>query len=228
MNTNALSKSLIGLGLWATFTVGMAGCDDDDDGGALQFRVRIQNVATPLNTSGGAVSTPLSPGAFVVYRGENPLFEIDEPASAGLESLAVDGTPQALSAEAGLGEDVESSGTFGQGDLASGQAMEFIVTAKPGDRLSFALQYDVANDLFISTPEDGIPLFAPTTQLPLDGEVQDTLVLFDAGAVINEEPGLGASRAENGVVLEIQDTSDPFSYPDVEDILEVDIEPIED
>lgn len=65
--------------------------------GATQFTVNIENVSTSqtLQTSEGPKAVPLSPGVFVVHTHRPPfkLFEVGQPASPGIESIAEDGFP---------------------------------------------------------------------------------------------------------------------------------------
>ncbi|RMH61422.1 MAG: hypothetical protein D6677_11725 [Calditrichaeota bacterium] len=67
----------------------------------INFTVRITNVSTSstLSTSTGTVAVPLSPGVFVVHTESNPLFTNGQAdAGNGLEGIAEDGDPSALSA----------------------------------------------------------------------------------------------------------------------------------
>jgi hypothetical protein len=67
---------------------------------------------------------------------------------------------------------------------------EFMIQARPGDRLSIATMLAQSNDGFIAPGPDGIALF-DSDGLPISGDVTAQLLLWDAGTEINEEPGLG-------------------------------------
>jgi hypothetical protein len=75
-----------------------------------------------------------------------------------------------------------------------------------------------SNDLFYA-PKEGMALFDQQNK-PLQGDITRTLVLWDAGTEVNQEPGAGPDQAprqkapntgavENGVVRPMQDQ---FAY----------------
>jgi hypothetical protein len=196
---------------------------DGDDGmtESATVRVRIENVASaefyPADTStDGAVW--VTPGAYAVHAGENPIYELGEPASIGLEALAEAGPPTGFEGEDGLVDelgastDVHDSGAYVPADtvadpndptgevpgappIAPGGAFEFEATVAPGQRLSFASMFVPSNDVFVSTDEAGIALW-PEGDGPVDGDVTDAVGLFDAGTEPNAEPpGTGPDQA---------------------------------
>jgi hypothetical protein len=68
---------------------------------------------------------------------------------------------------------------------------------------------------------------------PIQGDITHTLVLWDAGTEVNQEPGAGSDQAprqkapntgaaENGVVRPVRDQ---FTYPNTLDVLRVTITP---
>jgi len=187
----------------------------------VTVRVRIENVAAsefyPSDTStGGAVW--VTPGAYAVHTGANPIYELDEPASIGLEALAEAGTPNGFEGGDGLVGEIDASmgvhdsGAYTPDDtiadpndptgevpgappIAPGGAFEFEVTVAPGQRLSFASMFVPSNDVFISTDEEGIALW-PEDGDPVDGDITGTVALFDAGTEPNtESPGTGPDQA---------------------------------
>jgi hypothetical protein len=191
---------------------GSTGDDNGMDGGPTAFTVRVENVAaTDVYASeaatGGAVW--VTPGAYAVHTGENPIFEVGEPASIGLEALAEAGPPGGFEGEPGLvdelpeAENVVSAGAYTPADtvadpndpmgevpgappIAPGGAFEFQVDAEPGQRLSIASMYVPSNDVFIS-PASGLDLYDDGT--PVEGELTGDLGLYDAGTELNGEPG---------------------------------------
>ena len=114
-----------------------------------------------------------------------------------------------------------------------GEAYEFTVRANPGDHLSFATMYGESNDTFFATDDDGIALFDDNGN-PVNGDVTDQVMLWDAGTEVNEPLGQGANQAprqpapntgeaEGGVVQPIVTVDDGFTYPDVLSALRVTI-----
>jgi len=209
---------------------GMNGSDDGMDGDETDgngmtetaaVRVRIENVAStefyPADTStDGAVW--VTPGAYAVHEGENPIYDLGESASIGLEALAEAGPPTGFEGEDGLVDeldastDVHRSGAYtpaetvadpndptgevpGAPPIAPGGAFEFEVDVAPGQRLSFASMFVPSNDVFVSTDEAGIALW-PEDGEPVDGDITDAAALFDAGTEPNAEPpGTGPDQA---------------------------------
>lgn len=195
--------------------------DEDGMTESVTVRVRIENVASssfyPADTStDGAVW--LTPGAYAVHTGENPIYEVDEPASVGLEALAEAGPPTGFEGEDGLVDELGAStavlhsGAYtpentvadpndptgevpGAPPIAPGGVFEFEAEVAPGQRLSFASMFVPSNDAFVSTDEAGISLW-PENGEPTEGDVTDAVALFDAGTEPNAEPpGTGPDQA---------------------------------
>ena len=198
--------------------------DGDGDNGMTEsatVRVRIENVASPEfypadTSTDGAVW--VTPGAYAVHAGENPVYELGEPASVGLEALAEAGPPTGFEGEDGLVDELDAaaavahSGAYtppdtvadpndptgevpGAPPIAPGGAFEFEVDVSPGHRLSFASMFVPSNDVFVSTGEAGIELW-PEDGDPVEGDVTDAAALFDAGTEPNAEPpGAGPDQA---------------------------------
>ncbi|ERG97529.1 MAG: hypothetical protein J07HQX50_01556, partial [Haloquadratum sp. J07HQX50] len=251
MSPQSTRRRFIGIA-GSTAAVGLAGClgsgDDDDSAGntnasrtgedsssdsenrtdadtGTTFLVRIENVASmdvysADTATGGQVW--ITPGAYAVHEGENPIFSTGEPASVGLEALAEAGPPTGFEGEPGLVDElpdatgVSSVGAYtpdntvadpndpmgevpGAPPIAPGGAYEFEIQASPGDRFSFASMYVPSNDLFVS-PNPAIELFEGNE--PVSGDVTDTVGLFDAGTELNGKPGVDPTsaplQAQNG------------------------------
>jgi hypothetical protein len=194
------------------------------DDGPVTFTVRIENTApTDFYSSEAATGGQiwLTPGAWAVHTGENPIFTTGEPASIGLEALAEAGPPTGFEGEPGLVDElpdadgVVSSGAYtpentvadpndpmgevpGAPPIAPGGAFEFDIEAEPGQRLSFASMYVPSNDIFVS-PASGIDPFDDDDN-PVEGDVTDDVALFDAGTEVNGSPvsdPTGAPRQGN-------------------------------
>ena len=185
--------------------------------GATTFTVRIENTAPtdfyPGAATGGAIW--ITPGAYAVHTGENPIFTQGEEASIGLEALAEAGPPMGFEGEDGLVDElpgksnVISAGAYGPSatvadpndpmgevpgapPIAPEGAFEFDIEAEPGQRLSFASMYVPSNDVFIS-PQGGIELFSDGS--PVDGDATDSVMLWDAGTEVNGSPATDPTGA---------------------------------
>jgi hypothetical protein len=208
------------------------------------FTVLVENVSMPnlLKLSNGkTVSVTLGPVLYVVHTNRGPVFTSGQPdRDEGLEALAEDGpvAPLAKSLEGKPGiVHVGFAGTpVGAGrsrPLRSGEAFEFKVGGKPGERLTIATMLGQSNDLFYAPREEGIALFDASGE-PIAGDITSQILLWDAGTEINEEPGLGLNQSafqaagntgpeEHGVVRPISDVKDRFHYPTVAEVLRVTI-----
>ena len=184
--------------------------------------------------------TILAPGVWaLVPGGANPLFTSGlMDAGDGLEALAEDGNPADLAAAIGARSGIIASGVFNTptgagapGAVTPGGEYSFTVTARPGDRLSFATMFVQSNDLFFGPGGSGISLFTGGRARALD--VTHLLRLWDAGTEVNQAPGLGTDQAprqagantgdeESGIV---QLVNDGFTYPGVSDVLRVTVTP---
>jgi hypothetical protein len=210
------------------------------------FTVRIENVsaANALKLSNGKTEpVGVAPVLYLVHTNRAPLFASGEPdRGKGLEALAEDGPTAPLEKSlkglpgiVHVGSTDTPVGASSPGDIWPGQAFEFKVTAKPGERLTFAAMFVQSNDLFYAPRQDGIALFDASAK-PISGDVTSQILLWDAGTEVNEEPGLGPNQAplqaasntgpaEHGVVRPITEVKDGFHYPTVPDVLRVTITP---
>ena len=194
----------------------------DGDG---SFTVRIENTG-PTDFYGDDTATGgqiwITPGAWAVHTGSNPIFEQGDPASVGLEALAEAGPPTGFEGQPGLVDElpeidtVVDAGAYTPSDtvadpndpmgtvpgappIAPGGAFEFEVEADPGERLSFASMYVPSNDVFIA-PEPAIELYHDGE--PVEGGVAESVSLWDAGTELNGRPGVDRAsaplQAQNG------------------------------
>jgi hypothetical protein len=200
-----------------------------------KFTVRVENVSNgeQVNSSGTKYPFALSPGLFVVSEKEMPLFSIGRKASAALESQAEDGNPKMLSdslvskvGSARLGVFNKPLGSEMPAPILPGQAYEFDFVGTEGQKLTLAAMFGQSNDLFYA-PAAAIELFVGDK--PFSGDITDSLVLWDAGTEVNQEPGTGADQAprqaapntgmkEKGVVRQVVDG---FKYPATNSVLRV-------
>lgn len=185
----------------AAGTAAIAGCDSSYSNTApatRTFTVTVQNVSTAglLSTMRAMGTIPLSPGAYAVFNGTDPMFTVGSTADAGTERIAEDGFPMMKAASLATLASVQS-GTFdspGGPDngpaIFAGETSTFTITASPGARLQFELMFVQSNDWFYSFGSGGLSLFTGDT--PVSGDVTSKLVLYDAGTELDTAPGTGA------------------------------------
>jgi hypothetical protein len=141
------------------------------------FTVRIENVsaANALKLSNGKTeAVGVAPVLYVIHTNRAPLFTSGEPdRGKGLEALAEDGPTgpleKSLKGQPGIvhvGSTDTPVGAGSPGDIEPGQAFEFKVTAKPGERLTIAAMFAQSNDLFYAPREEGIALFDANGKTP--------------------------------------------------------------
>lgn len=223
------------VGLTAVLGAGVADAKGQQE---VTFEVTITNTSVLGQIAGAPAGgqIPLSPGVWAVGPGaDNPLFDIGQPASAGLEDLAEDGMTAVLLEEAaGINRVRDAAGLPNPaGPILSGESYTFYVTASPGDRLHLATMFVQSNDYFFAD-SSGIRLFAGKT--PIAGDVTSALNLYDAGTEVDQTPGFGDTQVlaqggmadigpdENGVVSPAAD--DGFDLPADEDVIQVTITPV--
>ncbi|MCV6584695.1 MAG: spondin domain-containing protein [Marinibacterium sp.] len=166
---------------------------------------------TVKNTSeiGGTFLTPVY---FGFHDGSFDLFDLGESASAGLESLAEDGSPAALAAER-LAADADSQGLVVTGDAGPVATQEttsgtISVNGASNGFVSFASMIIPSNDAFIGT-NDAIRLFNGSGDFIREQTITiDGSNVYDAGTEVNTEldaafinqTGPNTGLDENGVV----------------------------
>ena len=188
------------------------------------------------------VTVPLSPGTAAVHTSDVRFFQGGAAASEGIEAIAEDGSPGALTAAlqsvTGIREAVSFTtpeGAAAPAPIGPGGSYAFEVDAVPGDRLSFATMYIQSNDLYLSFAGEGLPLFSGQT--PVSGDVSDQVRLYDAGTERDQEPGVGLDQAprqagpdtgaaEGGTITRVVGTDDGFSYAAPAEVVRVTVTPI--
>jgi hypothetical protein len=180
-----------------------------DAEGRTRFSVQISNVSTDSTLStpstGGAVSVPLSSGAYLVHSSDiNPFVQSGVSSSDALKTLSQNGYPYTLRAEVpGSGVFDTPDGSFIPSLIDSGESYTFTVTAVPGDKLSLLTMFVQSNDWFYSTHSDngGISLF-DDAGVPISGDVSDRLTLWESDTEEDQEPGTGPGQAPRQNVSE--------------------------
>lgn len=120
-----------------------------------------------------------------------------------------------------------------EGLITPGTSQVFSFNAGKGHYLSFATMFVQSNDLFYAPNDDGIALYDDQGNA-LTGDITSSFYLWDAGTEVNEEPGVGPNQAprqsgpdtgetENSVVKLISDVNDGFTYPSLNDVINISI-----
>jgi hypothetical protein len=211
----------IGAALIAGLSYGAMAATAD---GATTFTIKITNVSQndTLKVPGAAaVKAPIAPGVFLIDPAR-AVFTSGKAASAELQALAEDGNFEPLQ-KALMAKFGAHAGMFVPG-------LEFTVTAKPGDRLSFATMFVQSNDKFYAPAGGSFALFDANGK-PVSGDLTASVRLFDAGTEADQQPGAGADQAprqkaanqgadQNGVVTE---ADDGFAYPAVAEVIRLEV-----
>jgi hypothetical protein len=212
---------------------------------AADFKIRVENISMKgaVSTSEGDKVALLSPGAWALHTGQNPIYKEGELASPALERLAEDGNPEGLVSYLQLSPNVKDVGYFNvsvSGNLTAGpigpmQAYEFIVrNAVAGDKLSLATMFVESNDWFYSN-SSSINLFN-YDGTPFSGDVSAKFALYDAGTEHNQEPGLGSDQAprqprtDTGTptrinIYPINSTTTTWEFPSTKSVIKVTVTP---
>ena len=153
---------------------------------AIDLRITVTNMAP----TDGTFLTPTWVG---FHDGSFDMFNVGEAASAGLESIAEDGSPAALDGEfSGSGAGTVSTVLSGVGPIAPGVSTSMIVTvdemASTSRFLSFASMVIPSNDAFIANDNAmAHRIFNEAGEfIGADFVVLGTRVL-DAGTEVNDE-----------------------------------------
>ena len=211
----------IGAALMAGLSYGAMAATAD---GATTFTIKITNVSQndTLKVPGGAaIKAPIAPGVFLIDPAR-AVFASGKAASAELQALAEDGNFEPLQ-KVLVAKFGAHAGMFAPG-------LEFTVTAKPGDRLSFATMFVQSNDKFYAPAGGSLALFDANGK-PVSGNLTASVGLFDAGTEMDQQPGAGADQAprqkaadqgadQNGVVAA---ANDGFAYPAVADVIRLEV-----
>jgi hypothetical protein len=192
-----------------------------------KFKVRVENISNPegmMASNGEKVPFALSPGMFVLSEKNAPLFTEGKTARKnGLEMQAEDGDPSGLVASlVAMHHSSNLHGVFNMpvgamaaGPIRPGDSFEFTVIAVPGMKLFMTQMFGQSNDWLYAPAANGIALFDAKGK-PVDGDVTDQFVLWDAGTEKDEEIGIGPNQGprqkamntgedEDGVVHRVKD-----------------------
>src|SRR4051794_121037 len=145
--------------------------------------VTVESVTTPTTLKlpdGSGPPPPLPPGVAYAGKEASPFFTLGKPASKGLQMQAEAGMPDGIAAE------VKGAVKFGRNEPVT-------VTAKPGDRFTFAVMFGQSNDLFYAPKGGSMALFDKAGR-PILGDRTAEVALYDAGTEVNQVPGVGPDQ----------------------------------
>ena len=199
LSTRALAALL------AAGSLGLAACDAADDAAPQSFTVTVENVSTPgtVDTPRAMGTVPLSPPAFAVFAGTDPMFTVGQRANVGTERIAEDGFAddmvaflRTVSSVTASGEQLSPGGPDDGPDdgpaVFAGETATFTVTARPGQRLQLETTFVQSKDWFIAFRDGGLALF--DGQTPVSGDVTARLGVYDAGTEADTAPGTGPNQ----------------------------------
>jgi hypothetical protein len=206
---------------------------------SLSFDVVVTNTS-----DGTAYPGLLTPVLHAVHDGTSRLFTMGDPASAGLEGLAEDGSPTVLLSEVMADPGVLAAavqaipdGGANPGPIGPGESYSFRVTADSAHRfLSFASMVVPSNDTFIAPVPGGIEIVDtagnPRNALDIAADLQ-SVIAWNAGTEANQAGAAGRDQAPqqagpNTGAAEgagtVRALADPvWTHPPVEDLLKVTI-----
>jgi len=234
--SGAIQKTLISVPALIVLCAAMLlGCEVAE----MTFTVRIENISAD-----SALPSALAPGLFAVHDQTFALFiEGEEHDGLGLEALAEDGNPFPLGEYLNTASGVFEAGVFAspfqdgnRSPLLPGEgAYAFTFSAhSEAQYLSFATMLVESNDLFFALDDGGIKLFR--FGAPINGDITQRVLLWDAFTEINETPGEGAYQAPRQLNINsgpsetgpVSVVNDQFDYPAVNELIRVIITPIEE
>ena len=203
---------------------------------------------TVTNTSGSTVYPGvITPVVWTLHEEAMAFFEVGQPASEGLESLAEDGDPGGLVDELSSAPDVLDSqvvnipdGTTTSGPLDPGESFSFSATPDTDHRfLSLAAMVVPSNDTFLAFDPSGIALLddtgSPRSEADIAADVENTLRAWDAGTEANQAGAAGPDQAPrqaapntgpeagDGTVRLLMDPV--WTYPPLSDVVRITISP---
>ena len=136
-----------------------------------------------MDNDGAVPAGKVVTSAPVAGTAENPLGLTKDGPTTFLVTIANSGAAPAYSASGVFNTPV---GAAAPGPLPPGGVYSFTVTARAGDRLSFATMFVQSNDLFFAPGSQGIPVFSGGKAR--EREVTHLLRLWDAGTEVNQAP----------------------------------------
>lgn len=166
--------------------------------------------------------TGLSPVLAVVYDGiDNPIFHVNmKDKGMGLKEVAETGNSEKLMTSLKSVKGVKDVFVVGDGPIAPGQKVMKEYEAAEGCKIAFVTMYGFSNDWFYANSKE--------LSAVANGEVTESIKLYDAGTAVSQFPGagnhqavfMGKSVAES---LDIMEVGDMYPVPMVKDVIKVSI-----
>lgn len=165
------------------------------------------------------IVTNFSAVVMVTYTGEtNPIYQLNQPATAGLKTFSQTGNVDQLKAELERARNVRRVYIVGSDPVKPGEQAESLFEAYEGDHITFVVQFKNSNDWFYTNSQ----LISATHK----GDVTASTVLLDSGSAVSQYPGAGNSQfvfggtaiAENNPVSAV---GTMFPVPPVNEIIKV-------
>lgn len=156
---------------------------------------------TNVSNESGTLLTPISDIPWALHDDSVSFFSVGEPASAGLEVLAEDGSGATMAAGLALNASIVDSGNANIGrPIMGGESIDFDVTpTAAGSILSFATMVVQTNDAFLALSPAGVDLFddagMPRSAEDVQTQIRRELVIWDAGTEADQIPGAGSNQA---------------------------------
>lgn len=180
----------------------------------------IDKMVMKLKANTGII-TGLSPALVVVYRGENPIYELGQSDSGkGLKEIAQFGDVAKLQASLSIMPNVRGVYIAGNAPVAPGNKVMTSYKAELGDKIAYVTMFGFSNDWFYANEQ---PIDAYTT-----GDITSITSLFDSGTGINQYPGAGNNQAVFGGTPQaeskaISKVGNEYPVPAVKDVVKVTI-----
>ena len=147
------------------------------------FLIQIRN-----ETDHRTNSWTFGEGVWVLHDQENPLFKHGERLyDNGMEHLIEQGKAHEILKSMTFHEGIAVGARFPKKTLRAGEKQSFVISALPGQRLSFAIALLETDDKFLAPTGKGIALF-DFFKNPLSATVTDQIHLWDGGSAHDTEP----------------------------------------
>lgn len=160
------------------------------------YNISLNNISGET----GTFVTPIANVPWAVHDDSVSFFTVGDPASAGIEEMAEDGSGATMLASLDGAANVVEAGNANMGAVVAGESIDFDVTpTAAGSILSFATMVVQTNDAFLALSPAGVDLFddagMPRSAEDVQAQIRRELVIWDAGTEADEIPGIGSNQA---------------------------------
>lgn len=222
------------------------GGGSSNSGSKTRFEVILENVSNgqTLNLGGGR-SGSVGFSAFVLAvhsAGDaNPFFTRGQTLNVeGVEKFAETAIPSDLIVTLQLNRRLSlialastPVGASGTALLGPGSRYRSVIDVGSDEDIAIASSFLQGNDLLVATTGSGVHPFDSDGN-PVSGDFTSQFSIVDVGTEVNEAPGVGANQvlsqqsddAGTSESKPVAAVSDGFTYPNVQQMLKVSIQPI--